>query len=56
MISIDIPKGSISLLVDESVLKDRQSKWVKPEPKIKEGWLNRYQRMVTSGSKGAVLE
>lgn len=56
MISIDIPKGSISLLVDENVLKERQSKWVKPEPKIKEGWLNRYQRMVTSGSKGAVLE
>lgn len=56
MISIDIPKGSITLLVEESVLQTRESQWVKPEPKIKEGWLNRYQRMVTSGSKGAVLE
>lgn len=56
MIAIDIPTGSIQLLVDEAELAQRKANWVKPEPKIKEGWLYRYQRMVTSGSKGAVLE
>lgn len=55
-IAIDIPKGTIALLVDEETLKQRKAQWVKPEPNVKEGWLYRYQRMVTSGSKGAVLE
>lgn len=55
-ISIDIPKGSIQLMVDQATLEQRKAAWVKPEPKIKEGWLYRYQRNVTSGSKGAVLE
>lgn len=55
-IAIDIPRGTIELLVDEAELAARKAAWVKPEPKVKEGWLYRYQRMVTSGSKGAVLE
>lgn len=56
LIAIDIPNGSIQLLVDEETLAQRQAAWVKPEPNVTEGWLYRYQRMVTSGSKGAVLE
>lgn len=56
LIAIDIPNGSIQLLVDEETLAQRQAAWVKPEPNVMEGWLYRYQRMVTSGSKGAVLE
>lgn len=56
LIAIDIPNGSIRLLVDEETLAQRQAAWVKPEPNVTEGWLYRYQRMVTSGSKGAVLE
>ena len=55
-IAIDIPNGTIELLVDEETILQRKEKWVKPEPNVKEGWLYRYQRMVTSGSKGAVLE
>lgn len=55
-IAIDIPKGTICLLVDEETINQRKEHWVKPEPNVKEGWLYRYQRMVTSGSKGAVLE
>lgn len=56
LIAIDIPNGTISLMVEEAELKRRKDAWVKPEPKVKEGWLYRYQRMVSSGSKGAVLE
>lgn len=55
-IQIDITNGTIQLMVDDNILQERKAAWVKPEPKIKEGWLYRYQRLVTSGSKGAVLE
>lgn len=56
LISIDIPQGSIQLMVDDETLAKRKEAWEKPEPNVKEGWLYRYQRNVTSGSKGAVLE
>jgi dihydroxy-acid dehydratase len=55
-IEIDIPGRRITLLVDESTLAEREASWVKPEPKIRTGWLGRYARMVTSASTGAVLK
>lgn len=56
LISIDIPAHSIRLLVDDSTLAARKSHWVCPEPKIKTGYLARYIKLVTSASRGAVLE
>ena len=56
LITIDIPRGSIELKVDEDVIAQRLAKWVKPEPKIKEGWLYRYSRLVASADEGAVLK
>lgn len=56
VIAIDIPNGTIQLLVDEDELAERKAAWSKPEPHISEGWLGRYARLVTSGSKGAILE
>lgn len=55
-IAVNIPEGTIELLVDQKIIDQRKEQWVKPQPNVKEGWLYRYQRMVTSGSKGAVLE
>ena len=52
-IRIDIPAKTISLLVDEAELNLRKAGWRPPEPKIKHGYLARYSRMVSSGSKGA---
>ena len=52
-IKIDIPAKTISLLVDEAELSRRKANWRPPEPKIKHGYLARYSRMVSSGSKGA---
>jgi len=52
-IRIDIPAKTISLLVDEAELSRRKANWRPPEPKIKHGYLARYSRMVSSGSKGA---
>lgn len=55
-ISIDINAGKINVLLDEAEYQARMDAWVKPEPKIKEGWLYRYSRMVASADEGAVLK
>ena len=55
LISIDIPKRSLQLLVSEEELAKRRQAWVRPEPKVKSGYLSRYAKLVTSANKGAVL-
>jgi len=55
LISIDIPNRSLQLLVSEEELEKRRQAWVRPEPKVKSGYLARYAKLVTSASKGAVL-
>ena len=54
-ISVDIPGKRLSLMVDDAVLEARRSAWKQPEAKIKDGYLGRYARMVTSANTGAVL-
>ena len=54
-IGINIPAKSLTLKISEEELKRRRESWQAPEPKIKEGYLYRYSRMVSSGAKGAVL-
>ena len=56
IIEIDISNNSINLSVESSELEKRRKQWVKPPVKITEGYLARYARMVSSASKGAVLE
>ena len=56
IISIDIPACKIEVQVDEATLAERKAKWVCPEPKVKTGYLARYAKLVTSASRGAVLE
>ncbi len=56
VIKIDIPGRVIQLVVDDDELAERRKDWVKPEPKIKSGYVYRYARMVTSASTGAVLK
>lgn len=56
IIEIDINDNKINLDVSEEVLAERKKKWMQPDFKVKEGYLYRYARMVTSASKGAVLE
>ncbi len=56
IIEIDISNNKINVLISDSELDKRKEKWNPPEPKIKEGYLYRYARLVTSASKGAVLE
>ncbi len=55
-ILIDIPAKKLELLVDEKTLTERKSRWQPPKPKINTGYLARYAKLVTSGSKGAILK
>lgn len=55
-IYIDIPGKKLDLLVDEDTLARRRAAWKPPEPRIANGYMARYARLVTSGSRGAVLQ
>ncbi|MFA0814432.1 MAG: dihydroxy-acid dehydratase [Anaerofustis sp.] len=56
IIRIDIPNGTIHLDVADDVLAKRKEHVVILPPKIQTGYLKRYARMVSSASKGAILE
>lgn len=56
IISIDINKGKLELLVSDEVLEERRKKLKIQEPKIKEGYLARYAKLVSSASAGAVYK
>lgn len=55
-IVVDIPNRKLELKLSQKELKERQAKWRPPEPKIKEGYLARYARLVSSASEGAVFK
>ena len=56
IIQIDIPEHKINVLVSEEELDRRSAAWKPKEPTVKSGYLYRYAKNVTSGSKGAILE
>ncbi|SET25383.1 dihydroxy-acid dehydratase [[Clostridium] polysaccharolyticum] len=56
IISIDIPNNKLNVLVSEEELAKRKAAWTPREPKVTNGYLARYAKMVTSGNRGAVLE
>ncbi len=56
IIELDIPGRTLELRVSPDELKTRRLKWKAPQPKIKNGWLSRYARVVTSANTGAVLK
>ncbi|MBN2558598.1 MAG: dihydroxy-acid dehydratase [Clostridia bacterium] len=56
IISIDIPGGTLDVLVPEEELEKRRRSFVPKEPKIKTGYLGRYARAVSSANTGAVLK
>jgi len=56
IIKIDIPNNSLNVDLSDEVLSERRAKWTAKPPKVNTGYLQRYQRLVTSGNRGAVLE
>jgi dihydroxy-acid dehydratase len=53
-IVLDIPKRGIALGVPRVELARRRKAWKAPEPKIRNGYLARYARLVRSADTGAV--
>jgi len=56
IININIPENKLELLVSDEVLQKRKENLKVVEKDIPEGYLRRYRKMVTSASKGAILE
>lgn len=56
IIKINIPENKLDISVSEEELDRRRKAWTPREPKVTTGYLGRYAKMVTSGSRGAILE
>ena len=56
IISIDIDAGKLELKVSNEVLNERRKNLKKVEPKVTEGYLARYAKLVSSASTGAVFK
>ena len=54
-IKIDIRKRRINVDLTNAEIKRRLKRWKLPRPKVSEGWLFRYAKLVSSASKGAIL-
>lgn len=56
IIKINIPENRIEVCLTDEELKNRRSAWIPREPQAMTGYLERYRKMVTSASRGAILE
>ena len=56
LIDINIPAYQINVRVSDAEFEERRKAYIKPEPKVKSGWLERYGRLVSSANTGAVLK
>ena len=55
-IAIDIVNHTIDLLVDESTLAERKTRWKLPEPRYTSGVLAKYARLASGAERGAITE
>ncbi|MCD8023247.1 MAG: dihydroxy-acid dehydratase, partial [Lachnospiraceae bacterium] len=55
-IKVNIPEHTLTLDISEEEMAARKAAWQPREPKVKTGYLERYAALVTSASRGAVLE
>ena len=56
IITIDIPKRSVRLEINDDKLQARLSKWQRPPAKITKGYLAIYAKLAASAAEGAVLK
>ncbi len=54
-VRIDFPNRRIDICVPEAELAERKKSWV-PVKRTLDGWLARYQKLVTNASQGGVLQ
>jgi dihydroxy-acid dehydratase len=56
IINIDIPGKSLDVGLGQEEIDKRLKKWVRPDYKVKKGYLYRYAKQVTSANTGAVFK
>jgi len=56
IIVFDLPNRRMDVKLSDDVLEARRKEWKAPEPRVKEGYLARYARSVSSAAKGAIVE
>lgn len=56
LIEIDIDNRNLNLLISDDEIKERFKRWVKPEPKVKSGYLDIYRKIVSSARFGAYFK
>ena len=56
IISINIPENRLDVKVSEEEMQKRREKWQPRQPRVTTGYLARYEKMVSSANRGAVLE
>jgi dihydroxy-acid dehydratase len=55
LITIDIPNRCLHLHISDEEVTARLTKWQRPEPKFKKGYLALYARLAESADKGAII-
>ena len=55
-ISFDIRKGTIELHVSDEELEERRKRWVRPEPKEKNGFIYVYSKNCRPGDEGGAMQ
>lgn len=55
-IVIDIPAKRMDVRLSDAELERRRAEWKAPEPRVSDGYLARYARMVSSAARGAIVE
>ncbi|KAL6946563.1 dihydroxy-acid dehydratase ilv3 [Hanseniaspora osmophila] len=55
-IIIDAENNKIDLLVSDSEMQERKSKWTPPAPRYTRGTLSKYSKLVSDASHGCVLD
>ena len=56
IIKVDIPNQALNVEVSDEELAERRKNWTPREPRVTTGYLARYEKMVTSANRGAILE
>jgi dihydroxy-acid dehydratase len=54
-ISIDVINCTIHLHVPDEEIKARLDAWVRPQPKVRKGYLYLYSKLATSADEGAIM-
>ena len=53
IISVDIKEATLTLQISDEEMEKRRKKWVKPEPKVKQGMMHIYAQLCRPADEGA---